>query len=365
MTCLEHLYTVCADGHHNAFTALTRFGDQYWLAHRQANGHGTEPVGKIVLYTSQTGEAWEEFVCFGSGGDDRDPKFFAAQGALHVHWGTYITAVTPWYTVQGQHSNPRYLVSHMNQLRSDTASLGHPLAFTRPNYWTWSIVDVSDFDSIQQEQTCWLAAAYHFGDGGDAESIVLFASTGMTQYSTYSRRPPWRWYGQILGNMGEHYTEPVLWREGTALRCLVRDEHGPALLGTAEGLEEWTWQSLNLVLHSAAVLYTGDVTYVAGRARYDQLPAEGRAVFPPRKSARQDTVWRTALFILEGDKRLRHLFTLPSWGDNGYPGLEMGPDGSTLLLSYYSQHEHRGDKSAWETLMQPDAANVYCAEIAV
>jgi hypothetical protein len=33
---LRNLTPVCTDGHHNAFTALTAWDGQYWLAHRQA-----------------------------------------------------------------------------------------------------------------------------------------------------------------------------------------------------------------------------------------------------------------------------------------------------------------------------------------
>jgi hypothetical protein len=63
---------------------------------------------------------------------------------------------------------------------------------------------------------------------------------------------------------------------------------------------------------------------------------QGRHVVGGRRTT-PDEGPRTALWwLIEG--KLKPLATLPSGGDNSYPGLVELPDGSALL-SWYSSHE--------------------------
>jgi len=380
---LNDLRIICADGQHNAFTALTYWRDRYWLAWRQADSHSPTPPGHIVVVTSDDAVQWEPSITIHTGGDDRDPKFFIDdQEGLHVHWGTYVPFESPGVTTLPLLGliRRRAILSHIMQRRDDDTGWGFPTPLGRINYWIWSIVSHAPMPAPSRHGLAsgnnWWAAAYHFGEAQDTSSIALFCSSAaMRVQGATGKGPCWRWHGPLAGELFTTYSEPVLWYPDDGVACLIRTEHDHAVLGLAPHCGgPWTLHTLNCLLHSAAVCTLDGITYVAGRTRYDQLPKDGQRDFPVRKARDIKDAWRTSLFRLDftgkasGMPTLTHLLTVPSAGDTGYPGLVAGPKPGTLLLSYYSQHARAlllSEASHWRLLMQPIPADIYLAEIHV
>ena len=73
-----------SDGKHNAFTALTRWKDAYWLAYRSGVSH-TDGPADIVVLRSADAETWSEAFRIDAAFDDRDPQFVATPGRLFIY----------------------------------------------------------------------------------------------------------------------------------------------------------------------------------------------------------------------------------------------------------------------------------------
>lgn len=75
---------IFADGKHNAFTALARFQDQYWVAFRSGKDHNSKD-GDIVVLRSPDGKTWTEALRLSVGTDDRDPQFLVVGKRLILY----------------------------------------------------------------------------------------------------------------------------------------------------------------------------------------------------------------------------------------------------------------------------------------
>src|ERR1043166_7067738 len=74
-----------SDGKHNAFTALTRWKDAYWLAYRSGVSHTDGPADIVILRSSDT-ETWSEVFRIDVAFDDRDPQFVATPERLFIYF---------------------------------------------------------------------------------------------------------------------------------------------------------------------------------------------------------------------------------------------------------------------------------------
>lgn len=93
--------------------------------------------------------------------------------------------------------------------------------------------------------------------------------------------------------------------------------------------------TLSAPLNSPAVRRVGDRWVVGGRALVpgSQVPAQ----FAPDSAF--DSYCPTRLWLLDDRTgELTEGTTLPSWGDNAYPGIELTPQGDVLVV-YYSCSE--------------------------
>ena len=94
------------------------------------------------------------------------------------------------------------------------------------------------------------------------------------------------------------------------------------------------WRPLTLTdpVHSPAVRRVGDQWVVAGRGIVAGTRVNSRFV----PDVEFDTYAATRLWLLNDQTGvLTEQTTLPSWGDNAYPGIEVSPAGE-LLVVYYS-----------------------------
>jgi len=333
---------VAATGEHLAFTDLTSWCGHYYLAYRQALSHHPMTPGHLVVRRSPDAVTWDAGVTVHTGGDDRDPHF-VCDGArrLGLMCGTYAYADVPLRTLHPQ-VRPQLLLSHVTWSRDGTW-WGLPLPLFRWQYWIWSVVP--------SDGELWRAAAYHSGDAWDASSIHYLCSDSGTDWL----------HAAVIAGPSLDLGEPFLWPAGPkTLGCLVRHETQPAVLFRAtHPYGKWTGTPLEVLVHSPVVRVVGERTFVAGRSRAEDLPrGVADAAYRYRKGAKHR--YYTTLWELEGTT-LRHLVTVPSAGDCGYPGLVADPtDDGTLLLSYYSQHERLPLPAGL-----PCAADVYVARIRV
>jgi len=76
--------TVVADGKHNAFTALVRWKDTYWLSFRKAKSHGSGD-GDLIVLRSTDAKNWNEALHLDVLPDDRDPQFLATENRLFLY----------------------------------------------------------------------------------------------------------------------------------------------------------------------------------------------------------------------------------------------------------------------------------------
>lgn len=75
---------IVSDGNHNAFSALTRWRGDYWLAFRRGTGHVARDGDLIVLRSSDTAN-WTNVIKFDVSGDDRDAQFLVADQKLLLY----------------------------------------------------------------------------------------------------------------------------------------------------------------------------------------------------------------------------------------------------------------------------------------
>ncbi len=107
---LNSLQKVVADGYHNAFTDLTYWRGHYYLGYRQAQSHGIDPPGNVILLRSTDLTEWEQVVSFDTGGDDRDPKLLATAECLAVSFGTWVPR---WRTTRSLTDTTHDLITHV------------------------------------------------------------------------------------------------------------------------------------------------------------------------------------------------------------------------------------------------------------
>jgi hypothetical protein len=75
---------VYSDGKHNAFTALARFSDRYWLAFRTGKGHNSGD-GDILVLQSRDAGTWTTALRLNLGPDDRDPQFLVTDKRVYLY----------------------------------------------------------------------------------------------------------------------------------------------------------------------------------------------------------------------------------------------------------------------------------------
>jgi hypothetical protein len=315
---LNSLQKVVADGYHNAFTDLTYWRGHYYLGYRQAQSHGIDPPGNVILLRSTDLTEWEQVVSFDTGGDDRDPKLLATAECLAVSFGTWVPR---WRTTRSLTDTTHDLITHVAVTRDGT-SWSTPRQLYGVNYWLWRL--------LAADGAYW-CAAYHFGrrDDRDMRTVHLLRSEDLLD---------WRLVTQMRSGGGPG--EPVLYApEPGVLHSVVRTlepDHHSWLGVSVAPYHNWAWHDLGVMIHAPAMLQTGDGHWiVAGRSQESDLP-EG---YYTSVGERHDPAGHhTSVWQIDG-MRANHLLTLPSGSDCSYCGLALAPDRKAILMSYYSQHE--------------------------
>ncbi len=276
---------VVADGKHNAFTALVKWKDAYWLAFRKAADHNSKD-GDVVLLRSTDFENWTEARRFNFGSDDRDPQFLTTDKRLFLYdalmEGDKLTTLVT-YTDDGQ-------------------TWSEPQAAYEPRYIVWK--------PVAHGGKFYCGAHLKSETDGKDRQVHLITSTDGLKWDKVS---------EIRAGNWESETTLHFPADGR-IAAFLRQKYGSpesAILEAAEPYETWTSRPAGYHLSGHSVHVIDGVTYVLSRTK------QGK-----------DT--GTMVYVYAGDK-LEPYCQIPSGGDCSYA--EAVQLGREMLVSYYSTHE--------------------------
>ncbi len=285
-------------GRHNAFTGMTRFGCQWYVAFREAESHGTpavgKPGGKIRIIRSQDGEDWISvgLLDYGPNQDVRDAKLcITPDGRLMM-----LAAAAP-------HTNDMQRQS-LVWFSKDGRQWSKAHEVGEKDWWLWQVTwhpdgtayGVGYGDITKHPRTTRL---YRSRDGVDFQTIV----------KTLTPEP----------ETGE--TGLIFRRDGSAVALVRQDgKQRDGKVGVARGdFTKWTFRNLGKRVGGPSLIELPSGHIVAATRLYD-----GKV--------------RTSLSWLDPEAgKLVELLALPSGGDTSYPGLVWHDN--MLWVSYYSSHE--------------------------
>jgi hypothetical protein len=278
-------------GGHNAFTDLIRFRDRWWCCFREADGH-IRGDGKLRVITSTDGEKWESAALIEEKDIDlRDPKLsITPDNRLMMTAGGSVYLGTS--ELKGR--QPRVLFS------SDGRTWTAPQRVMSEGDWLWRVTwhdGIAYGTSYRSDpkQMDWSLSLYRSTDGLKWELVGPMEVSG---------RP----------------NETTLRFIGDEMVALVRREAGSAVgwIGTSKPpYKRWTWRETDHRLGGPNFIQVPDGSLWAGSRAYG-----GKA---------------TMVVASMTADRYEPVLTLPSGGDNSYPGL-VWHEGQ-LWVSYYSSHE--------------------------
>jgi hypothetical protein len=278
-----------ADGKHNAFTALTRFQDRFWLAFRSATGHNSAD-GDIVLLESADAQTWNESKRLNVGPDDRDPQFLVVGQRLLLY-------------VPGM--SGRELTTYALHTE-DGRSWSQPQPVYQPQFIVW--------------KPCAFGGKYYAGahkkdevSGGKGREVHLVVSEDGLHWEKISTIRAGNWESETT-----LYFEPT----GHVVAFLRQKYASPPcqILEADPPYQQWTPRSAGVPHLSGHCVHTfRGVTYLLSRTMD----------YSTRKTG-------TMIYTYAGGQ-LRPYCELPSGGDCSYAeAVELGDE---MLVSYYSSHE--------------------------
>ena len=275
---------------HNAFTDLLWYEDQWLCAFREGKAHVSDD-GTLRIISSKTTGNWKSWAQVKMDGVDlRDPKI----------------CVTPtgelMLTTAGARRD-RKPVPHesFSWLTRDGKKWEGPFAIGDTNMWMWRV-------------TWHKGVAYSVGYDTAGEKITrLYKSTDGRSFETLV---------PTLFDKGYPNESGLIFLPDDTALCLLRRDgaESSGMLGRAKPpYTEWSWKDLGVKIGGPQLIRLPDGRLIAGVRLYD-----GNV--------------RTAIVEIDAETaKLTELVSLPSGGDNSYPGLVFHE--GILLVSYYSSHE--------------------------
>lgn len=298
-------------GAHNAFTDLLRFGDYFYCAFREGSGHipgkkTGDGDGTVRIIRSKTGEKWESAALL------KKPTFDLRDSKLSVTPDGRIMV-----TMGGSVYVEQKLIRRVPQV-----------SFSDKNGENFSEPQDMVIDESMKSNFDWLwRVTWHEGIG-----------YGVNYQFDSIDEPDWRLWLMKTSD-GIHYEKvsqlavdcrpneaTVRFAPDGTMSILVRRESGNcfAWFGRAAApFTDWRWFDTGESLGGPNFIYLPDGSiFAGGRVR-----------------------GKTGLGRITTDGKFQSLETLPSAGDNSYPGFCLV--GNTLWISYYSSHD--GKTSVWLT----------------
>ncbi|WP_158967707.1 hypothetical protein [Paraglaciecola sp. L3A3] len=305
--CINWLKKVANKANHNAFTDLCEYQQLLFCCFREAKDHISRDGSIRIIALNFSGETLFDTKITLANTDLRDPKLsVTAQGQL------LLTVYARLTNKNNQTVSTRNLCWLSQSGKSWTSST----EFADKGWWLWRLTwhkDIAYGLAYNRK-----ANALHFYKGDPRRSFHLHQANvlSLTKH-----------------NKGYPNESAIIFQNNIAYALVRRDaDTYSAQLGYSHyPYKQWKWIDLKAYIGGPVMLQIkDDLALVAGRI------AQGRKLV-------------TGILSLElTSGKLKLLTTLPSAGDNSYPGLVIKDE--LLYVSYYSSHESR------ET-------NVYLAEI--
>jgi len=323
---------------HNAFTDITFFEGQFYLAFRNAISHCSPPpsVGKIIVLKSSDGISWErEAILKVPGFDNRDPKF------LQV--GRQLMLYAPCVTLSKPDCVVTYGFEKIGRGKWSKPFKCSPGVFWRPRKW--------------RDQ--YVVAVYGWPD--KTAAVKLLSSKDGYTWKVTSNILPYETGGNETDLFVENdkliafsRTDPLVENEKliSSPGPDIKDIHNMLISTYISSKKHWKTVSSGRIIQAPCLFKTRKRIMVIGRYM-SQSDKEWRKLREDwTKFAKHTPGWddvdparieeyhqglRTGIFLMDG-VRPRLVMELLSGGDNGYAGVIQY--GEEYVISNYSMHEH-------------------------
>ncbi|MEX2114494.1 MAG: sialidase family protein [Pirellulales bacterium] len=286
---------------HSAFTDIIEFRDYLYCSFREGSGHIPGLNGVVRVIRSQDGANWESVACLDERHVDlRDPKLsLTPDGRLMINCGA------SYY-----HGSQRLRIeSRVAFSSSDGASFGPPVKVVFPpemitgGDWLWRVT--------WHAGVAWSCVTQAPRDG--ERGVRLVRSDDGIHYQEVAK----------LDVEGANETTVRFLPDETMVAMIRREAKPPVgYIGTARPpYREWTFKPSNKRYGGPNFVRLPGGAWLAGSRNY--TPSA-----------------QTQLWWLEVESgQFRDLLTLPSGGDNSYPGFAIDEPNNRIYVSYYSSHE--------------------------
>lgn len=295
---------IWSNGSHCAFTSIERFNGRYYCTFREGATHifdsNGKAEGKVRILASDDGENWESVAFIGKEGFDlRDPKLSVTpNGELMVIVGGSIYRNK---VLEG--CVPHVIFSKDGKSFSEPKPIELDKKMHSGHDWLWRVSWHDDIGyGISYSKASNNEIKIHLmktTDGIKYELVKSFDHDGYPNEATVRFLPDGRMAILLRRNAGD---------------C-------QAMWGLSRApYTDWEWKKIGFRLGGPDFIVLDD----------DRLVAGGRTHYVPYAA-------KTTLFTGKNNGRFDEVITLPSGGDNSYPGFLVS--GNELWVSYYSTHE--------------------------
>ena len=227
--------------------------------------------------------------------DLRDPKFSFDGEVLYLT--TYAKRKCP--------TTGRVSTDMLSFHTTPGMSWSGPHSFGKPSWWLWNI-------------TFFNQTAYGFAYNRGKNRIDLYAGHPNKQMDLVTDHA----LSLATHQLGYPNESHILFSQNGSATAVVRrdaDSYSAMLGESSPPYTSWTWKDLGCYIGGPVMYALSETHYLVAGRDWD------------------GEVSTTKIWLLEKETaQLSVLFTLPSGGDNSYPGMVI--DGDTLYLSYYSSH---------------------------
>jgi hypothetical protein len=305
---------------HAAFTDIIALSGDLYCTFREGSGHIPGLNGVIRVIRSRDGMNWESVAVLAEPHVDlRDPKLaITPDGRLMVNMGA------SYY--QGQMRLG--IESRVAFAESDGTTFGPPIKVEFPKQmiagsdWLWRITWHEDvaWGCVQQSRT---------DPGGDGRRALRLVSSRDAIH-----------FEEVAQLDVDSPSETTLrFLPDQTMVAMIRCEGNPKIgrIGRAKPpYTDWKFTDASKRFGGPNLMQLPGGAWLAGSRAYDSGPA------------------KTQLWRLDLDSgNCQNLLTLPSGGDNSYPGFVIDQQKHRLYVSYYSSHE--GKASIYLAILRLDA----------
>lgn len=288
---------------HSAFGDIIRFKNEWFVVFREGKGHAPKPDheddGVLRVIRSKDGETWTASARISEAGIDlRDPHLSVTpDNRLMI-----VAGGSEYPKGRFKHRQPRVLFSN------DGATWTKPQAVLEKHHWLWRVT--------WHNGRAWGITKYVVrqadGKDGPRQQRLVSSKDGVK----------WETVAELNVPGGDETTVRFLpdGRMAALMRCSVGD--GLAYVGTALApYKEWKWTKMKHFIGGPNFIVLPSGVWIGGGRYY-----EGGERKNPK----------TAVAHVTPDS-YQPLLTLPSGGDNSYPGFVFHE--GVLWTLYYSSHE--------------------------